>query len=69
MGSMALWRQARKRQIVVDVRGPLPETETIDTLEGTMRADAGDYVVRGVRGEMYPVKPGIFAETYEFVEE
>ena len=38
---------------------------TIKTLEGTMRADLGDWVIRGVKGEVYPVKPDIFAATYE----
>lgn len=37
----------------------------IDTPEGTMRAGADDYIVRGVQGEFYPVKPDIFAATYE----
>lgn len=41
----------------------------IPTLEGTMRADAGDYVIRGVKGEFYPCKPDIFAATHEPVEE
>lgn len=37
----------------------------IDTLEGTMYADPGDYVIRGVQGEFYPCKPDIFDATYE----
>jgi hypothetical protein len=37
----------------------------IPTLEGTMRASEGDYIIRGVRGEFYPCKPGIFDDTYE----
>lgn len=37
----------------------------IQTLEGDMRADPGDWVIRGVRGEFYPCKPDIFAATYE----
>lgn len=40
----------------------------IRTLEGTMRADRGDYVIRGVQGEIYPCKPSIFAATYEPAE-
>lgn len=40
----------------------------IDTLEGTMRAEVGDYVICGVRGEFYPCKPDIFAATYDEVE-
>ena len=37
----------------------------IDTLEGSMRANVGDYVIRGVNGEFYPCKPDVFAKTYE----
>lgn len=37
----------------------------IKTLEGTMRADIGDYIIRGVKGEFYPCKPDIFEATYE----
>lgn len=40
----------------------------IDTLEGTMRADVGDYIIKGVQGEFYPCKPDIFVATYERVE-
>lgn len=35
------------------------------TLEGRMRADIGDYIIRGVQGEFYPCKPDIFEATYE----
>ena len=38
---------------------------TICTLEGDMRADIGDWVIQGVKGELYPCKPDIFAATYE----
>ena len=40
---------------------------TIETLEGVMRADPGDWIIRGVQGEFYPCKPEIFAATYEIV--
>ena len=40
----------------------------IFTLEGEMRADPGDWIIRGVQGEFYPCKPDIFDETYEPVE-
>lgn len=39
----------------------------IKTLEGTMRADKDDFVIRGVKGEIYPCKPDIFQATYEEV--
>ena len=41
----------------------------IATLEGTMRADIGDYIIQGVAGEFYPCKPDVFAATYEEVDE
>ncbi|MHA2915551.1 hypothetical protein [Staphylococcus epidermidis] len=40
----------------------------IDTLEGVMTANIGDYIVKGVNGEFYPVKPEIFEKTYEVLE-
>lgn len=41
-------------------------TETfIKTLEGEMRVSEGDYIIRGVKGELYPCKPDIFEATYE----
>lgn len=42
-----------------------PEHLTISTLEGRMRADLGDWIIRGVAGEFYPCKPDIFEATYE----
>lgn len=36
----------------------------INTLEGVMRADVGDYVIRGIKGEIYPCKPDIFEALY-----
>ena len=41
----------------------------IDTLEGTMKAKPGDYIIKGVNGEFYPCKPEIFKQTYELVGE
>lgn len=38
---------------------------TIRTLEGVMTCSLGDWIVKGVKGEFYPVKPDIFIETYE----
>jgi hypothetical protein len=40
----------------------------IRTLEGDMRADLGDWVIKGAKGEFYPCKPDIFAATYEPAE-
>ena len=40
----------------------------INTLEGDMRADTGDYIIKGVKGEFYPCKPDIFKQTYSPAE-
>lgn len=40
----------------------------IKTLEGDMIASPGDYIIKGVKGELYPCKPDIFESTYEMVE-
>lgn len=41
----------------------------IPTLEGLHHASEGDWIIRGVKGELYPCKPDIFAATYETAEE
>lgn len=45
-----------------------PDYLEVRTLEGVMRANDGDWVIRGVRGEIYPCKPDIFEATYEPAE-
>lgn len=40
----------------------------IMTLEGVMHASEGDWIIRGVKGELYPCKPAIFSMTYEAAE-
>jgi hypothetical protein len=37
----------------------------IRTLEGDMKADIGDWIIKGVAGEFYPCKPDVFEATYE----
>ena len=39
----------------------------IETLEGVKIASEGDYIIKGVQGEVYPCKPDIFEQTYELV--
>jgi len=39
----------------------------IETLEGSMKAAFGDYIIKGIKGEFYPCKPDIFEKTYEVV--
>ena len=41
----------------------------IETLEGTHRANIGDYIIKGIAGEFYPCKPDIFEKSYESVAE
>ena len=42
---------------------------TIKTSEGEMKADLGDWIIKGIKGEFYPCKPDIFEATYELVKE
>jgi len=37
----------------------------IETLEGVMAANVGDWIIKGIKGEIYPCKPDIFEATYE----
>jgi hypothetical protein len=40
----------------------------IVTLEGTMTAESSDWIIKGVKGEVYPCKPDIFTATYDEVD-
>lgn len=60
-------KKYRKKPIIVEAYVATKE-EYIKTLEGTMKADKGDYVITGIRGERYPCKPDIFKQTYEEVK-
>ncbi|EID82984.1 hypothetical protein [Streptococcus intermedius] len=58
--------KVRKVPVIVDAIRI--DTEMyIDTLEGVMKASPGDWIVTGVDGEKYPVKPDIFEKTYEII--
>ena len=48
-------------------QAPEPRQLAIETLEGTMVAQPGDWIIKGVKGELYPCKHDIFEATYEAV--
>lgn len=69
-----MWLQAAVTSGTVSISGINPVTRDepialIDTLEGTMTGNKGDWIIKGVAGELYPCKPDIFAATYEAIEE
>ena len=57
------WKARTDIQIEVDSC-----TALIPTLEGVMRASPLDFIIQGIKGEIYPCKPDIFEATYERVE-
>lgn len=61
------WKEYRKKPVVIRAYQTDVEVE-IPTLEGTMMASPGDWIICGVQGELYPCKPDIFAATYEEVD-
>lgn len=52
----------------VDYADPAKPVLHIDTLEGRMSAQVGDWIIKGVKDEFYPCKPDIFDATYEPAE-
>lgn len=51
-----------------NIYAPIQTEADIETLEGRQHATGGDFIIRGVKGEIYPCKPDIFKMTYEAVE-
>ncbi|KXB61110.1 hypothetical protein HMPREF3186_00664 [Gemella haemolysans] len=58
----------RKKPVIIEAYQTSKEL-IIETLEGDMIASKGDWIVTGVDGEQYPVKPDIFKKTYELVKD
>ncbi|TIL36209.1 hypothetical protein [Mesorhizobium sp.] len=59
------WTRDSETRAYMDENGAGEEQLSINTLEGAHWVTPGDYVVRGVKGEHYPVKPDIFHATYD----
>ena len=56
----------RKRPVIIEAY-QTDRPMDIETLEGIIHADTGDWIITGVKGEQYPCKPNIFDVTYERV--
>lgn len=54
-----------KDKVIISIE---PRYVTIETIEGSMKANPDDFIIRGVKGEFYPCKPDIFEMTYEKIE-
>ena len=59
------WVIAAASFIEISLDGEVVGRIRLETLEGTMTAQPGDWIVRGVKGEVYSVQPDIFEATYE----
>lgn len=64
-GHLYKWLENGGCSFALDQTDPGPVHLLIFTLEGWMRADIGDWIIKGVAGEFYPCKPDIFTRTYE----
>ena len=61
-------KKYRKKPVIITAYKTDKEL-IINTLEGPLKADIGDYIITGLRGEEYPCKPDIFEKTYEAVDD
>lgn len=61
-----LWPHATTTEVEQEF---LSDDLIIPTLEGEMRAEIGDWIICGIKGELYPCRDDIFRATYEPVEE
>jgi len=70
IGEDWFWDAVTRNDVITHHFGkhyPEPAMCVIKTLEGDMTANAGDYIIQGVKGELYPCKSDIFEQTYEAV--
>ena len=70
VGEDWFWNAVSENKVITHDFGKFNQNPAwceIKTLEGTMIAKAGDFIIRGVQGELYPCKADIFMATYEQV--
>ena len=60
--------RASVRDVSPMFKGSSQRALVIETREGEMRADSGDWIICGIKGEFYSCKPDIFEATYEQVK-
>lgn len=61
-------KKFKKKPVIIEAM-QLPIHFRVTTLEGVMEGKKGDWLIRGVNGELYPCKPDIFDKTYEKVKD
>ncbi len=59
------WNMEGEGALFIDGDDPTRQLLCIGTLEGVHRVTWGDWIIRGVKGELYPCKPDIFEASYE----
>lgn len=65
---MSEWKKAIKRPVIIEYREVEGNMETVYTREGHIRAYKDrDFIIKGVEGELYPIKKNIFFRTYELI--
>lgn len=67
VGAVCAWMNGGEYRSPVIATRDIRNME-IETLEGVMTANPGDWIIKGVKGEFYPCKPDIFEATYEAVD-
>ena len=62
------WDKYRKKPVVISAR-QMPVPFKVETLEGWLEGKPGDWLIEGVKGELYPCADDVFQLTYEAVDE
>ena len=62
------WKHYKKLPVVIKATWIMEKFE-VETLEGTMKGKPGDFLIKGIKGELYPCDKHIFMETYEEVDD
>lgn len=61
------WFKVTKKPVQVKAK-KVESKQSVQTLEGEVKASVGDYIINGVEDEKYPVKPEVFSENYSIIE-
>lgn len=66
---MMKWKKARKKPVIVEFREVKGESEIVETLHGLVKANKySDYIVKTIKGDIYPCDKLLFHQTHEVLE-
>lgn len=62
------WIDVHKKDVTIQYCKPISSPKILLTMEGSVKADRGDFIIKSTEGKKYPIKPNEFDRLYDFID-